>query len=177
MFFCRWASIVNLHKLQFSQPNEFNIVKPLPAFAILFLAVPLVEIYFLIKVGESIGAWSTIFLVVLTAFVGITLLRQQGLSTLGRFQKSMMEGKMPAGEMLEGVFLLVGGAMLLVPGFFTDAIGFLCLIPFTRQIITKWMLRHSSTQMHSAFSSSQAHVDEHVIDGEFVRRNDERLGH
>ena len=89
-------------------------MRPLPIFAILFLVVPLVELYFLVKVGESIGAWRTILLVVVTAVVGVAFLRQQGLSTLGRFQKSMMEGKTPAGEMLEGVFLLVGGAMLLL---------------------------------------------------------------
>ncbi|MEE9303925.1 MAG: FxsA family protein [Thiotrichaceae bacterium] len=158
-------------------------MKPFPILAILFLVVPLVELYFLIKVGESIGVWSTIFLVVFTAFLGVTLLRQQGLSTLGRFQKSMMEGKTPAGEMLEGVFLLLGGGMLLLPGFLTDIIGFLCLIPFTRQLLSKFLLRNSSLQMHSAmsggagFGANRTPVDENVIDGEFVRRNDDRLNH
>ena len=155
-------------------------MRPFPILAVVFLVVPLIEIYFLIKVGENIGAWSTIFLVILTAFIGVALLRQQGLSTLGRFQKSMMEGKVPAGEMLEGIFLLVGGASLLLPGFFTDAIGFLCLIPFTRQLLAKWVLGSSSIQMHSAmtdtgFSSSRSQVDKGVIDGEFVRRNDDRI--
>lgn len=147
-------------------------MRPLPIFAILFLVVPLVELYFLVKVGESIGAWRTILLVVVTAVVGVAFLRQQGLSTLGRFQKSMMEGKTPAGEMLEGVFLLVGGAMLLLPGFFTDALGFLCLIPFTRQFFTGMILKKSSIQKNSSGHTSGSHT---VIDGEFVQRSDDRL--
>ncbi len=151
-------------------------MKPLPTFAVLFLVVPLIELYFLIKVGEGIGAWSTIFLVIFTAFVGVLLLRQQGLSTLGRFQKSMMEGKAPAGEMLEGVFLLLGGGMLLLPGFVTDAIGFLCLIPFSRKILAKWLLRNSSMRMHSATGFSST-TNGSVIDGEFVHRADDRLDH
>lgn len=147
-------------------------MRPLPIFAILFLVVPLVELYFLVKVGESIGAWRTILLVVVTAVVGVAFLRQQGLSTLGRFQKSMMEGKAPAGEMLEGVFLLIGGAMLLLPGFFTDALGFLCLIPFTRKFFARLILKNSSIQMRSAGHSSGG---DSIIDGEFVRRSDDRL--
>lgn len=160
-------------------------MRPLPIFAVLFLVVPLVELYFLIKVGDSIGAWRTIFLVILTAVVGAILLKQQGMATIGRFQKNMMEGKAPAGDMLEGVFLLIGGAMLLLPGFFTDALGFLCLIPFTRQLFAGMILKNSSVQMNSSFSgvggfSSQAsnnnnNNNDDVIDGEFVRQNDDRL--
>ncbi len=149
-----------------------------PVFAVLFLAVPLVELYFLIKVGESIGAWRTVFLVIFTAIVGLWLLRQQGLSTLGRFQKNMMEGKTPAGEMLEGVFLLVGGGLLLVPGFFTDFTGFLCLLPLTRKFFARWILRHSSASMNpmmGGFAGGPPSSDEHIIDGEFVRKTPNRL--
>lgn len=153
-------------------------MRPFPIFAFLFLIVPLVEIYFLVKVGESIGAWRTILLVVFTAVVGVFLLRQQGLATFGRFQKNMMEGKAPAGEMLEGVFLLFGGLLLLVPGFFTDAIGFFCLIPFTRQLMAGWMLKNSAVQMNSTmggFHTGHGRADEHIIDGEFVHKSDDRL--
>jgi len=153
-------------------------VRPFPIFAFLFLVTPLIELYFLIKVGESIGAWKTVFLVIFTAFTGVWLLRQQGLSTLGRFQKSMMEGKAPAGEMLEGVFLLLGGGLLLIPGFVTDFIGLLCLLPFSRQYFAKWLLRRSSFPrgtVMGGFSHGQASVDEHIIDGEFVSKDTDRL--
>ena len=115
-------------------------MRTFPIFALLFFAIPLIEIYFLIQVGEVIGALPTIFLVVLTAVIGAFLLRQQGLSTLARFQQSMANGELPATALLEGVMLLVGGVLLMTPGFFTDAIGFACLLPFTRIAIAKFML-------------------------------------
>jgi len=96
---------------------------------LLFLCIPLIEIYLLIQVGEIIGALPTIFMVVFTAVLGVALLRWQGLVTLTRMQAAMARGELPAVTMIEGVFLLVAGALLLTPGFFTDAIGFALLIP------------------------------------------------
>ena len=103
-----------------------------PVFALIFLLVPLVEIYILIQVGQVIGALWTIFFVVLTAVIGVALLKQQGLSTLTRAQDKMNHGEVPANELLEGLALLVAEAFLLTPGFFTDAFGFLLLLPPTR---------------------------------------------
>ena len=99
---------------------------------LLFIFVPLIEIYLLIKVGGIIGAFPTVLVVVSTAIAGTWLLKQQGLATLMRFQTSAAQGRMPAQEMAEGLALAFGGALLLTPGFVTDIIGFLCLIPFTR---------------------------------------------
>lgn len=107
----------------------------------LFLIVPIIEIYLLIQVGSVIGAIPTIFLVVFTAVLGALLLRQQGFSTLGRVQAALARGEVPALEMLEGAMLLFGGALLLTPGFFTDAIGFVCLVPQLRQRTILWALR------------------------------------
>lgn len=104
-----------------------------PYVAILFLVIPVVEIYFLIQVGEVIGALWTVFLVVLTAIIGVQLLKQQGLSTLMKAQQKMQSGTLPAAEMIEGIALIIAGAFLLTPGFFTDFIGFLLLIPVTRK--------------------------------------------
>jgi UPF0716 protein FxsA len=103
---------------------------------LLFLTVPLVEMWVLINVGQQIGAWPTIGLVVLTAAIGLQLLRQQGFSTLLRAQERMNAGGIPAQEMLEGLALAVGGALLLTPGFITDAFGFACLLPWTRRAMT-----------------------------------------
>ena len=106
-----------------------------PIFLIIFLLVPVVEIYFLIQVGEQIGALWTVLLVVLTAVIGVKLLKQQGLSTLMKAQQKMQSGTIPATEIVEGIALLIAGAFLLTPGFFTDFIGFLLLIPQTRKAL------------------------------------------
>ena len=149
-------------------------------FIVLFLVIPIIEIYFLIQVGAIIGALPTILLVVSTAVIGAFLLRQQGLSTLARFQNNLASGRLPAEELIEGVLLAVGGALLMTPGFVTDAMGFFCLIPFTRKAFAKYIMSRSSMQMHSSmggFSSSHAAGADNndVYEGEFVRKDDERL--
>lgn len=104
---------------------------------LLFIAVPIVEMWILIQVGGEIGALPTIGLVVLTAMIGLSLLKRQGLSTLMSARAKMDQGRIPAGELVSGVMLAVGGALLLTPGFVTDVVGFLLLIPATR----RWVLR------------------------------------
>ena len=100
---------------------------------LLFLAVPLLEIYLLIQVGGVIGALPTVAAVVLTALAGAVLVRSQGLATAGRAQEALNQGAVPALEVFEGALLLVAGALLLTPGFFTDALGFLALVPPLRR--------------------------------------------
>ena len=117
--------------------------------AVLFLIIPIVEIFILIKSGEIIGIFPTIILVILTAVIGAALLRQQGLSTLARFQKNMSQGKLPAQELVEGILLAVGGALLMTPGFVTDTIGFLCLLPFSRKLMTTTIIKKSAEKVKS----------------------------
>ena len=139
---------------------------------VLFFIIPLVEVYFLIQVGTVIGAGWTILLVVLTAVIGVNLLRQQGVSTLMRANQLMSEGQIPAVEMVEGIFLAVGGALLITPGFFTDAIGFICLIPHTRRAIIKKMLLNSTFQTsYSQHKDNGYHADSKTIEGEFRRED------
>ncbi|MEH6470239.1 MAG: FxsA family protein [Halopseudomonas sp.] len=109
---------------------------------LLFVIIPIVEIVLLINVGQAIGAWYTIGLVLLSAFIGVNMLRQQGLSTLMRARSRMDGGEIPAQEMVEGIVLAVGGALLITPGFVTDFFGFCCLIPATRHALVKPLLRH-----------------------------------
>lgn len=142
---------------------------------LLFLIVPLVEIYFLIQVGDQIGAGWTILAIVATAVIGAGLLRMQGLNTMQRAQLTLAKGQLPALELMESFALLISGAMLLTPGFITDALGFLLLVPAVRQVlIKKWM---SSAQfsahrsMGKAFGQQQ---DGHIIEGEIVDNDDER---
>jgi len=146
-------------------------------FAVLFLIIPIIEIYLLIKVGEIIGALPTIILVVLTAVIGAGLLRQQGLSTLARFQQNLSTGKLPAQELVEGILLAVGGALLMTPGFVTDTIGFLCLIPFSRKFIAATIIKNSTMKMTSkmgGFTQGEAWQQNHadVFEGEYTEITD-----
>ena len=110
-----------------------------PSLTVIFLLVPIIEIYLLIQVGGLIGVMPTIALVILTAFIGAVLLRVQGLQTYRRFYQALGQGRVPTTEILEGIALLVGGALLLTPGFFTDVIGFICLLPFSRGFAITWL--------------------------------------
>ena len=114
------------------------------SFFLIFLLVPLVEIYFLIKVGSLVGAGWTIILVVFTAVLGAFLVRTQGFAVFTRVQLQLAKGHLPALEMLEGLLLFVAGALLLTPGFFTDAVGFVFLLPpLRRKIITHLITRNA----------------------------------
>ena len=153
-------------------------------FLILFIVVPVVEIYLLIQVGSMIGAIPTILLILATAIIGAALLRQQGMETLARFQRNLSSGTLPAQELLEGILLAVGGALLMTPGFVTDAMGFFCLIPFTRKALVRYLIKRSAGRVNvgmGGFSSttqagsSASHQDSKTYDGEFVRKEDERL--
>jgi len=138
---------------------------------ILFLLVPLVEIYFLIKVGDVIGAGWTIFAIVSTAVIGAGLLRIQGASTLLRAQSNLAKGSLPAMEMMEGFALALSGVLLLTPGFFTDTFGFLLLIPPVR----RWLINRNlqdATFTQGGFTSS-SDSDPTIIEGEIVDTDDE----
>ncbi|HEX9757258.1 MAG TPA: FxsA family protein [Nitrospiria bacterium] len=108
---------------------------------LLFLAVPLVEIYFLIKVGEIFGAFHTVFFVILTAIIGAFFARLEGLRTLGKMQIQLQNGQMPAEEIIDSLLIFMASVLLLTPGFLTDAIGFLILFPVTRVFIKRWLRR------------------------------------
>lgn len=136
-----------------------------PAIAAAFFIVPLIEIYLLIQVGGVIGVLPTIALVVLTAVVGAFLLRQQGVATLLRLQSTMARGELPAEELMEGAVLLVGGALLLTPGFFTDALGFLCLLPPARQAVVRGLMRRTVVQLRRRHPG--ARPGQRIFEGEF----------
>lgn len=102
---------------------------------LLFTIVPAVELALLIKVGTFIGVGNTLFLIVFTGVVGAALARYQGLLVLMRIQESLNKGLMPSEELMDGLMILVGGILLLTPGFITDVLGLLLLIPWTRALI------------------------------------------
>jgi len=140
---------------------------------LLFIAVPLAEIYLLLEVGGIIGAVPTIGLVVLTATAGAALVRAQGFSTIRQVRRSMEAGEVPAVAIAEGIFLLVAGALLLTPGFLTDAVGFCCLVPpLRRALIVRFLetrvIRTSVVHPHDP-AASRRHGD--VLEGEFKRED------
>lgn len=148
----------------------------MPALLLIFLVVPLVEIYVLIEIGGIIGALPTVLACVGTAVLGGGLLRYQGFQTLRRAQRNMDRGQVPAMEMFEGVALAFGGALLLTPGFVTDVAGFLCLIPWTRRALIAAALRRMQVRYTSGGPGGPdgpggAGGTRGTIEGEFHRRD------
>ena len=115
----------------------------------IFVVVTLAEIYVLVSVGDAIGAWSTILLVIITALIGSTLLKQQGWSIMAKAQQSIAEGRTPALEILEGVVILVSGVLLLTPGFITDGLGLLGLMPWSRSYFINHFLEKNAERVFS----------------------------
>jgi UPF0716 protein FxsA len=139
-------------------------------FLVLFVGIPLLELYLLIQVGSEIGALPTIGLTILTALIGGLLVRMQGFAVLLRVREAMARDQVPALEMLEGALLLVAGLMLLLPGFFTDAVGFSLLIPPLR----RWLvLRYVHILPHTAEGHGRGEDSgPRVIEGDFRRERD-----
>jgi UPF0716 protein FxsA len=108
------------------------------------IGIPLMEILVFIEVGSEIGALNTIIFTVVTAIIGMFLLRIQGLGVLMRAQEAIQRQETPVNEIFEGVFLALAGLFLLIPGFVTDAIGFLLFLPPLRRALAAYMARHSS---------------------------------
>tara|TARA_B100001057_G_scaffold140363_1_gene140048 strand:- start:1791 stop:2219 length:429 start_codon:yes stop_codon:yes gene_type:complete len=132
---------------------------------IIFISIPVLEIIVFIEIGSFIGTFNTILLTFLTAIIGVYLVRQQGLSTIQKIMLQLQSGERPVGTMFEGLVILVSGVLLLTPGFFTDTIGFLGLIPVTR----KFMIKLIQTTMIKKYNVDQ----ENTIEGEFIDLDDE----
>ncbi len=126
-----------------------------PILLLLFISLPIAEIALLLKVGSGLGFLNALGFVIFTAVLGAYLVRQQGLSTLSRVQAETNAGRMPATEMAEGVALLIAGAVLLTPGFITDAFGFALLIPGVRRALIKRVALHSVVSAGSTAQGSQ----------------------
>ncbi len=177
MFLNATAQKLYVNFVAYSSNNE----APLYKLFLLFAILPIVEIAILINVGEQIGGWYTVAIVILTAFAGAHLVRQQGLSTLMQAQQKMQAGTMPGQEMAEGLLLVIAGVLLVTPGFITDGIGFLLSLPATRPLIAKGLVKRLSIRMvNASFNGdfSQHHQQqphstdqsEDIIEGEFEHK-------
>lgn len=167
---------------------------------LLFVLIPVVELSVLIRVGEVLGTWTTIGLVLFTAVVGVSLVRSQGLSTLMQVQQKLTRGEAPGQEIVEGMMLAMAGVLLVIPGFVTDFIGLLLLTPLTRRPIAALVFKRMQLRvvsglqggMHGGFgagpfgphSGSQSnpfgqspfeqhtHSDGNVYEGDFEHKAD-----
>ncbi|HEX3033600.1 MAG TPA: FxsA family protein [Thermodesulfobacteriota bacterium] len=106
---------------------------------IIFIGVPLIEIAILVKLGTLIGFWPTIFIVIGTGIIGASIAKAQGFAVWRRIQNELRSGNVPAGEMIDGLLILIGGIVLLTPGLLTDLSGFLLLIPWSRSWFKQWL--------------------------------------
>ena len=140
---------------------------------IAFIAVPVIEIGLFIQVGDIIGLWPTLLIVLLTAIAGTTLVRSQGTQVLSALQGSFQAMRDPTEPLAHGAMILFAGALLLTPGFFTDAFGFLLLFPPFRHLITT-MIRSRLKSANVNFSSKQADIDQNVIDAEYTDVSDQK---
>jgi len=137
---------------------------------ILFIAIPLIEIALFIQIGGLIGLWPTIAIVIVTAIIGTTLVRQQGAHAMMQLRNSFEALRDPTEPLAHGAMILFAGALLLTPGFFTDAMGFALLIPPVRNAVLRYLrsrVKVQSFQMGMEETETRYRPDDRVIDGEW----------
>ena len=133
---------------------------------LLFIGIPALEVFLMIKIGGKIGALNTISLIFLTAVIGIYFAKREGIKTLRSGMTNLYQNKIPIYEIISGASIAVAGLLLIIPGFFTDAIGFLILIPFTRKILISSFVKNKE--------SKTIHENNNTLDGEIVKNKDKK---
>ena len=136
-------------------------------FFILFIALPALEIFLFIKIGGQVGALNTVALIFLTAIVGVYFAKLQGIQTLKSGMVNLYQNKMPIYEIMSGASIAIAALLLIIPGFLTDLIGFLLLIPFSRKIIFSLVLKNKSQPV--------VNREDGTIDGEIVDHKKDEL--
>ena len=133
---------------------------------LLFIGIPAVEIFLLIKVGGKIGALSTISLIFLTAIIGIYFAKLEGIKTIRSGAINLYQNKVPIYEIISGASIAVAALLLIIPGFFTDTVGFLLLIPYTRRILVNSLVKKNI--------SKTTQKDKNILDGEIIEEKDKK---
>lgn len=140
-------------------------------FLILFIVLPILEIWTFIEVGDEIGFLATLGLCILSAMIGVVIAKLQGIFTLEAIRQSMKKGEMPLPEIMDGFLLMIAAIALIIPGFITDLIGFALLIPPVRNIIKQryGQAFTAGGKMHARYTGRSTTIDQDVIEGEFER--------
>lgn len=148
---------------------------------LLFIVIPIIEITVIMQVGEVLGVWPTVALVVFSAWLGAKYVRQQGIATLESVQKKMAQGEMPSGEIITGLMLLVAGVLLVTPGFVTDIFGLSLLIPNVRRAIGHHVQKHIKVNQFNAGASFEqnttGNVYQHEGDTNPFTKSNEPISH
>jgi UPF0716 protein FxsA len=145
-------------------------------FLILFILLPIMEIWAFIQVGDEVGFLGTIGLCFLTAIVGVAIAKIQGIFTLDSIRQSLRQGNMPLPEIMDGFLLMVAAICLIIPGFITDTVGFLLLLPPMRNVI-KERYGHAfvaKTNMRGQYNETHTVIDADVIEGDYERVDDNK---
>ena len=132
---------------------------PVLALVVLFIVVPIAELYVIWKVGDWLGIWITLGLLAADSLLGSMLLRAQGRSVWRRFNTALTEGKIPHREVIDGVLVIFGGAFLITPGFLTDIVGLVLLIPPTRAVIRRLLVRRLGRRIVVGTNTPRSRVD------------------
>ena len=136
------------------------------SFFLIFIGLPALEVFLMIKIGGKIGALNTVFLILLTATIGIYFAKFEGVKTLRSGVMNLYQNKLPVYELISGASIAIAALLLIIPGFFTDTIGFLLLIPFTRKFLIKFFVKKGN------ISSNK---NNETLDGEIVKKNKDEL--
>jgi UPF0716 protein FxsA len=145
---------------------------------LLFIAIPIAELAVIIQVGQAIGVWWTIGLLVADSLIGSWLMRHQGRSSWRRFNEAVQVGRVPAREVLDGALVIFGGALLLTPGFITDILGLVLLIPPTRALVRGVLTRRLAHRMVvSAGRTRQRPRGDYDVEGTAVDVDPHRIEH
>jgi UPF0716 protein FxsA len=142
---------------------------------VLFIVVPIAELAVIIQVGSLIGFWWTVALLLADSVLGSMLMRSQGRAAWRRFNAAVAEGRAPTREVLDGVLVIFGGALLLTPGFITDVVGLLFLFPPTRVLVRSLLVRRAALRMMSAASPPRSRARD--VDGTAVDVEPDHLDH
>jgi UPF0716 protein FxsA len=138
---------------------------PLAALVALFIAVPLIELYVILKVGDAIGVLWTILILAADSVLGSLLLRSQGRAVWRRFNEALAAGRMPHREVVDGVLVIFGGALLITPGFVTDVVGLIFLVPPTRALVRRLAIRRLSRRIEIQARTAHRQPDDYDVEG------------
>tara|TARA_B100000745_G_C19937795_1_gene316040 strand:- start:106 stop:564 length:459 start_codon:yes stop_codon:yes gene_type:complete len=145
-------------------------------FFLLFIAIPLIEVILFITIGKYIGLWNTIFIIILTGIIGAILVKSQGISILNKALEEVRLNKVPIQSIFEGIVIFIAGAFLLTPGFLTDTLGCVLLIPKTRNLviiyITSYLKKKSMYKKKTTYYSNKGNKENKIFEGKFEEVED-----
>ena len=147
----------------------------LPLLVVLFITVPILELFVILQIGEVIGVWWTIALLIADSILGSLLMRSQSRAAWRRFNEALTRGRPPARETLDGVLIIFGGALLLTPGFVTDIVGLVFLLPPTRAVVRGLLVRRFAGRMVASATGARRGRREYDVEGHATEVDPPRL--